>query len=452
MNRMDEFYSYKSELSSSIPDLSAANAISRAKKHRKHSLLWKAPMLSLLSTAALFILLVNLFPAVALGMSKLPYLEDLVAAVAFNPSLKIAVDNDYVQIVGDRQSKDEVTASVEYMIIDAGHISIFFKIDAPVEAGQWRYDFFDDHGYRLPAAISYDTMYETGKLEEINLDYLDGSDIPAELQFKLNITVAPNYQETQTAIYDPATGEYTAPQSDTGREYEFLFHLYPDEAFRKNIVSLPIHQWVDLEGQRIYLDYLNIYPTQARLFLEVDPDNTALLKGLDITFVDEKGNRFDPKAGGITGTYDTDALNMNSLFYESSYFFEADHLTMLIEGMSLMDKDGLYGLVQYDTKSITNMPEGVSVRTMKMVNTTLLLTLDSVSEENPWKMSCLDPQYYDLEGKEYSFNSYSSSINEKECTISTEYKIDNFKDHYYKLRWNYAPLHSLEKPVEINVK
>ncbi len=456
MNRNEEFYSYKAELEA-IPtslDSAALKAIKRVKKHRKHSLLWQAPSFSILSTAALFVLLVNLFPAVALAMSNIPFLEDLVAAVAFDPGLKTAVENDYVQIIGEHQTQDNVTVSVEYMILDAGHISIFFQVDAPVKAGQWHYDFRDEQGNGLAAAISFDTMYESGKLEKIDIDYLDGREIPKEITFHAFISVDPDFQEVQTATYDPSTGEYTdsAQSNAAGKDYAFVFDLYPDEGFRKNIVSLPIHQWLALKDQRIYLDCLNVYPTQARLLIEADPENSALLKGLNITFMDEKGTTYDSKSNGITGTFDTSGLNMNSLFYESSYFSDAEHLKLIINGISILDKDKLYGLVQYDTKSITNMPAGVSVRSMDLDNTTLKLTLDAVYEDDHFKASTFDSQYYDINGKEYFFTSFGSSANEEQHVLSSDYTIKDFKDHYYKLRWNYAPMQLLEEPIELSIK
>ncbi len=89
---------------------------------------------------------------------------------------------------------------------------------------------------------------------------------------------------------------------------------------------------------------------------------------------------------------------------------------------------------------------------MELDNTTLYLTLDSILKDGSTRRSCLGSQYYDLDGKEYMFNSYSSSIDEEKHTIGTEYKIENFRDHYYKLRWNYAPLQLLDDPVEIIIK
>lgn len=455
MNRNEEFYSCKVELEEMTPDLtalSAARAIKRIKKHHRRFLLLKAPAFSLITAAAAFVLVVNLFPTAAMAMSKVPFLEDLVAAVAFDPSLKIAVENDYVQLVNEKQTKDDTSVTVKYMILDASRISLFFQVDAPVKAGQYKYDFRDENGKPLSAGIVYDTMYESDKLEKIDIEFTDGSEIPKELVFQATVTVDPNFHTEQTATYNPDTGEYNGPsQSHTGTDYAFLFPLKLDDSFRKNSVSLPINQWLDIKGQRIYLDCLMVYPTQARLYISCDPANSAYLKSLAVTFEDENGNCYNPKTNGVTGTYGTDGLNINSLYYESSYFTKAKHLKLSINGISLLDKDKLYGIVQYEKKTITNLPEGVSVSKMELHDSSLFLTLQAALPKDYSVFPLFDTLYYDITGKEYYFNSISTGTDEVNHVSSYDYRLVDFKDHYYKFRWSYAPLQTLEEPIEIKI-
>jgi hypothetical protein len=198
MDRKEEFILYKAELEQNIPaslDYSATRAIARVKKQHRHALVWKAPAISFVTVLVTFVLLVNLFPKVALAMSNVPILSELVAAVAFDQSLRSAVEHDYYQVVNESRTQEDVTATVEYMILDAGHISIFFKINAPVKAGIYSYDFRTPDGNGLSAAICNDTMYEVGKLEEIKLDFVDGRELPKEFIFNLKVRKTRNLKK-----------------------------------------------------------------------------------------------------------------------------------------------------------------------------------------------------------------------------------------------------------------
>ena len=73
-------------------------------------------------------LLVNLFPPFARACGGVPVLRDLAKAVAWSPSLSAAVEDEFVQPVGQEQSKNGVTARVEYLIVDRKQVNIFYTL------------------------------------------------------------------------------------------------------------------------------------------------------------------------------------------------------------------------------------------------------------------------------------------------------------------------------------
>src|SRR5699024_3152488 len=67
----------------------------------------------------------------ALACARVPVLKELAAAVAFSPSLKAAVENDYVQYIGQSQTENGITVNLEYLMADRGGLMLFLSITGP---------------------------------------------------------------------------------------------------------------------------------------------------------------------------------------------------------------------------------------------------------------------------------------------------------------------------------
>ncbi len=457
MNRKEEFEDLKNTLEQTPAELDyiVTRAVKRAKHHKHQSILWKAPVLSFCSIILLFILLVNLFPKAALAMSNVPILRDLVAAAAFDPSLKLAVENDYYQMIGESQTKDDVTVTVEYMILDAGHISIFFKVDAPVEAGIYHFNLLNGDRRQLAAALVFDTMYEAGKLEEIQIEFTDpDTAIPDKILFNITINKTDDFHEFKEAIL-PEDGESPAIENNTtdGIDYDFSFELIPNEKFTGAVTTVSLQKWISIKGQRIYLDCLNIYPTKTRLYLDCDTDNSAVLDELLVYFKDENGIIYDNRTHGITATGSIDSFDIGALYFESSYFSDAEHLTMYITDFSFIDKNRLYGEFDLKEKTITNIPEDISVEKMELIDNTLHFTLKVNSDRINNVSEPISSQYHDMDGNIYSFNTWTTNWFGDELNYyNVNYQLKDFMENKYKIRWTLSPVQSLEEPLIIDIK
>lgn len=400
--------------------------------------------------------LVNLFPAVALSMSKVPVLKELVRAVSFDPSLKAAVEHDYYQVIGKSQTKGEVTVAVDYMILDARHISLFFRVNAPIKEGSYDINLKDLKGNELPVASIYDTSYEIGKMEEINIDYTDEDTVPDEFVFNVTVNQNKEYKDNQEASVEVSetspTPTVTANPESTGKSYNFSFRLKPDSRFTHNINSINIDKWIAINNQRIHLKSLEIYPTRARLTIDCDKNNSAILHNLDISFKDNNGTEYKTISNDVSATLDNLSQNLNSLYYESSYFAEGKHFTMNIQSIGLIDRDKQYGRIDYSKRNITNLPEGITVDSMTLTGNDLNVILKvSTGTKNNYQQ-IISLEYYDLDNKEYSLGSCDTCTSSNKSTYTVMFKIPNYKDHKYKVKWDYAPKQTLDKPIRINLK
>lgn len=455
MNRNEEFLELKGELEQTpiALEYSAVKAIAKAKKSKRRSLLLKTPLISFCTVAVAFVLLVNLFPTVALAMSNLPILRELVSAVAFDSSLKAAVDNDYYQVIGESQTRDDVTMTIDYMILDAGHISIFYKVDAPTKEGELSCEFEDMDGNQLQAAICWDNL-EIGKLKKIDINFSDNFDIPEEFSFTAQLYLGERYEDSMELLTKRSSENLSATAYHDGKavgKYEtFRFKLKPDKRFTQMINTISIDKWVEVKGQRIYLKNLDVYPTRARLNIDCDENNSAVLESLNIHFEDNKGGVYH-STGGVSAFSDPISDNINVLFYESSYFANTKHLTLYIDGITMIDKDKRYGEINYAKKTITNLPQGITVESMVLTDSTLEVVLKGVTEKKGAFGNLIFMQYYDLDDKVYDFAN-GISTNTDATIYHQRFQIPNYEDYKYKVKWAYAPMKTFDKPISIKLQ
>ena len=222
MDRMEEYKALRDAPEELPPALDGAVARARARARRRR--LWRrisAPAGSVAAVFAAFVLLVNLSPPFALACGKVPVLKELAAAVAFSPSLKAAVENDYVQYIGQSATDNGITVHLEYLMADQGGLMLFLSVSGPEEA-----TFF------MPRATF--TTPDGERLEGCSV--LMDSVAPGELKAVL------------------------------------LTGLSRDQRFRGQGRTVEVNRWLELDGNNIRIVDLELYPTHARLNLEQDPD------------------------------------------------------------------------------------------------------------------------------------------------------------------------------------
>ena len=183
------------------------------------------------------------------------------------------------------------------------------------------------------------------------------------------------------------------------------FHLEIDPDLRTNGKILPVDCCLDLNGQKITVRQLEVYPTHCRVNLEEDPDNTAWLKSLDFNIATTFwGKRFE-----ATGTA-FGAKNSNSVLSyhaDSPYFYKARHIKLVITGAEWEPKDQKKSRVNLQTGETRDLPPGVTFKTArKIVNgsgwiAAFLWTppwtgLDNAVQSDPFNL-----EFYDMDGNEY---------------------------------------------------
>ena len=143
----------------------------------------------------------------ALACGKVPVLKELAAAVAFSPSLKAAVENDYVQYIGQSATDNGITVHLEYLMADQGGLMLFLSVSGPEEATFFmpRATFTTPDGERLEGCSVLMDSVAPGELSNAITVAFNGEE-ESQLPESLRLTC-----EVQAHIPDVTdAGEWTA--------------------------------------------------------------------------------------------------------------------------------------------------------------------------------------------------------------------------------------------------
>ena len=464
MNGIDDKYLEESLQAEDVIDIEKHRGNLRKHKSERHKLKnrqrWAVSVAATIVLA--FVGVVNLFPSVAYAMSDMVLLGDLAKAVTFDPSMRACLENEYAQYVGEEYVTPEgYHSKVYYMVVDPSRISIFYKSGAPDNYDEEDIEKVVEHMPEVHSAdgreISWTcTFLETDikGLYEARIDIYEGQEVPDKFNFELDYC---RYGEEEKRV-DPFDGNevYTRASYDFSKA---VYTLYPDSKYTTIVDHYEINKDVEIEGQHITVKAVDVYPTQARLYLSCDEDNDKLLTGFEAVLIDDQGREYINKSNGLTSSYD-DNGNQAVNYYESSYFVETKSLKIAIREVSLLDKDRQWGDISYENRTIDNMPEGISIDEMKLNDEGGLILKLNISKKYKicyGKTIYYQPcQPYNKETGENAesdgaFNVYGED--DEYGRVATEYcLIDDFEENKYEMEWYVGNWIKLEEPVEISVK
>ena len=249
--------------------------------------------------------------------------------------------------------------------------------------------------------------------------YFDGAVLPEKLQLVLEVSDSGRDKVTNqlAAPTDAPVDSSPWPDEESSAHSpvlaEFTFPLTLDPSLLVPGRTGEAGQWVELDGQRLYLDQLTIDPTRMELTLEADPDNTAELRSLDCYALDGAGNRYDSPSITFGGG---EAIQL-----ESCYFSENQDLTLYIEEAQWLDKDRTSFTLDLTTGEADWLPENLTDVTIERRDGNVYLSF-----RNDEQIVTFDG-YCDPEGGQHTWGSMSMSSIDKDgdgySETMTEYRV-----------------------------
>lgn len=346
MNRMGEFEQYRAELEQCPPSLESAvrRGTARAKHTRRAR---RAALLPLGGIAVLFLtflLLVNLSPTAAYAMGRVPLLGDLARAVAVSPSLKAAVDNKYVQPIGQSQTQNGVTVTVDYVIADQKEINVFYTVSEP----GLRFDM--DTGDPSLQMSFYGGPPSDG-LYWACIDSAYGG-IPEEVPLRLSAC---------RTLFNPTAPEQYG-RSDDFAVFDFDLRIDPNLIQPPTVYTL--NAPFELAGQKFVARSVEVYPLSIRAVIWADPNNAYEVQGIRITPVDRQGEEIDGISRGLLSYFSPGSV---TIYVFSSNYFSREPLAALRIGgtdnkVQLRDKANPPVRVDLESGTADWLPPGVSLQ------------------------------------------------------------------------------------------
>jgi len=457
MNRKEEFEAMMEELNLPAPALETTLDRAYRKKRKRNQRLLR-PAAALAACFAVFVLLVNFCAPVAYACAQIPLLRELAAAVTFSRSLTDAVQNDYVQTMALSQTKNGITAEIPYLIVDQKQVNVFYRLNSgEYEKLSADPDVLSAENQRSESCSFFSTGFnaENGELRCLSIDFVD-TDVPDRLKIRLNVYSNSVVEEIAPAhIFDDPYLEDVEERERYLAEFEFLLEF--DPTFTASGKVFPVNRTVVLEGQAITITDIEIYPTHMRVDITETSDNSAWLKGLQFYVETDWGMKFDAASNGIISTGSVDTRSMISYRADSSYFYEAEHLKLVITGAEWLRKDMETTYLNLKTGEHGPLPEGAEFESAERKGKDWIVSFRAETLKGDTMYQLFGHTFYDSEGREYEINHWSHVFGETDengrmLFFHNEFPLKNYPYEEVWLSPHFSHLWAAECPIVIPIQ
>lgn len=450
MNRMEEYRDLLQKLEH-IPE-ETERCVDRAKARRRRSRMVWRPLACAAAMFALFVGLVNLNPSVAAACMEIPLLDKLTEAVVFSPSLQRAVEHDYVQPMGLEETQNGVTVRVEHVIVDQKQVNIFYTIQSEEYAfletrtDIWKAD--ADEG--VEAGITFgDTRVTLGAMRHITVDMADGT-VPSQMRLMEKVYAVektPTAEEPTQEQWDAAFGKAPVASFDILMTFDPYFTaqgrmIYPNERFT-------------IDGNSFTVAEIGIYPSHIRIHIDEDPNNESWIQSLRFDIQLEDGTVIGQDGNSIFAWGDPDSPSMTTYMAESSFFYEADCIRLIVTGADFLEKDFGRTYVNLEKQEAENLPAGLEF-------------VSAIQYGNEWELNFLHPEdgashvqvfgaFYDENGEQICTNGmwWSGGVGgtvEKPIMREGGYRLKDVTGSEVWLEPNYSYFWYAQEPVVVEIK
>lgn len=430
MNRNNEYFDLLKQLEQPVPALAYTPQRAEAKQKKRSRIL--KPLASFAVICLTFVLAVNFCTPIADACSKIPILKELARAVTFSKSLTDAVDNEYVQPISLKETKKGITISVEYLIVDKKQVNIFFRVSSDkYQSLNITPEIKSSDNSHLPCVYSLNEQdVPNGELQSVTAEFID-EDVPDSMNMVLKLYD----QETEgfSTAEDPDFPEITDMDSICIAAFQFQLNFDPD--FTTTGKTLSVNKTVDLDGQKVTFTDIEIYPTHMRIGVKSHKANTKWLSSLDLYVLADGNKKF--KALGATGS--TESREMDSFHCDSTYFYNAEELTIVVTGGRYLDKENYRYRVNLATGESDQLPFGSEIISTKQ-------------KGNRWKI-----QFSDTDKLSGSWLSHVSDAQGKQYHINMWDSLGNiyFEDYPEDIAWlepYYDQIWKAKTPIMVPIK
>lgn len=336
----------------------------KAKKRKRKKTLWSFSVAVILILA--FVTSIRVSPTFASAISTIPGMERFVHLVQFDKGIKAIVENDYYEPIGITQVKDNITFTIDGIIIDETGAEIFYTLEAPYSLEYMDYEsvkFFND-GEEIMTSSSYDSPdQEQGNRKVDKFSFVFG--------------------ETEQFKNKSFELQLELERANKKTSFQMPFTL-ENEIKPGKIYTLNEH--VELNGQQIEVKEIKVYPLRVAVTLEFNEQNDMkILQFEDMRLEDENEEVWSSIQNGISG-FGENKQNERTYFLQSNYFKEPKELYLKFGKVQALSKEESYVLVDFAKKEILKLPSDGKMEVLNIGSNTLELKYEPIREDHMYSL------------------------------------------------------------------
>jgi 23S rRNA pseudoU1915 N3-methylase RlmH len=421
-NELEKMTEQFNQTPDSIKSMDAVlSGINNAKRRIKRK---RRIMQSVVAAAVILLLFcssVKISPAFASYVSRVPGMNAIVKLLNGDHGLEDAIQHHNLQKLNLSQTKNGTTVTINSMIADSHQVIFFYTIKQPGKKIQPKLKSFDiknknSHSVMEATEFNYALIGKTKKQSTIKQ-----STIHDRISMSLN----------EKKLTDPLYLSLTFKMGT------WTFKIpYNVTKYEKMKLSYPLHRTVSLQGQKLTIQSVTIYPTRIAVHITYDPKNTKQITHLDdLQLVDKQGRGWTP-ADGLTSTWTSE--NDQTFYLQSNYYAHPRSLYLRLTRARVIDKHDRYITVDLKKKELIGKSAANRI-TLKPVRTgssfsdhksdlTLKFAVRVPSIDHHSGYGIFDSTFTDQSGKSYETRSEGTEMYSK----SIHYEMVSIPNRNYK--------------------
>ncbi|MDN3954525.1 DUF4179 domain-containing protein [Sporolactobacillus laevolacticus] len=391
--------------------------IEQAKKRTKRK---RRAMQSMIVAAAILLLFlssIKISPTFADYISRVPGMQTIVTLLNGDHGLEDAINHHHLQKLDLSQTKNGTTVTIDSMIADSDQVIFFYTIKHP--------------GKKI-----------NPELNNFDVKNKDGHSVMGAAEFNYAFAQDARVSKKQSPIHDRLSVSLDAKKLTDPLYLSLTFKMgtwtfkvpYDVAKYEKMKMSYPVHQTVSLEGQKLTVQSVTVYPTRIAVHITYDPKNTKQITHLDdLQLVDKQGRGWTPP-DGLVGTWSNE--NDQTFYLQSNYFAHPRSLYLRLTRARAIDKSARYVTVDLKKKKLVGNPAAKQIA-LKSIRTgvsdhkndlTLRFAVHVPSIDRHSVYGIFDITFTDQSGKQYNTRSEGTEMFSK----SIHYEIVNIPNRNYK--------------------
>ncbi|MFJ5769441.1 DUF4179 domain-containing protein [Psychrobacillus sp. NPDC093180] len=353
-----------------IPEQQINDAIQRgiweanSKRRKRKKTFWTLSVAAILMLT--FITSIRVSPAFANVVASLPGMERFVDIIQFDKGLEAIIENEYYEPLGVSQVKDNMTFTIDGIILDETGMEIFYTLEAPFS--------IEDIPY--------------GEIEVWN----DGRNLSEDSSYSFGY-----YGEKTNRIVERFSFTFGEVKQFPSQQFELIFQL---ENEKKTTFNIPftlknklqqgkvyaLNQEVEMDGQKMLLKDITVYPLRVAVKIVFDEQNNMeILQFEDMRLEDENGEVWSSIQNGTSGFGGIENKE-RTYFLQSNYFKKPKELFIKMDKVQALPKEESYLLVDFGKKKILKQPSIGKVEVTNIESNSLTVKYLPIRENHSYSL------------------------------------------------------------------